>query len=154
MPRLRTVAFGAAIVAVAVSAAPAPELLALRYGLWAITTSAEQVPGGPAATEARVRMVCWTEDTARRFLELLEGGDRASCTRTIVTSTPRLLLERRECSGAQRASSSFRLEAVNDETLMGAFDASFSDNGHDMRVHRTLQGKWLDQDCGDVAPRD
>ncbi len=53
---------------------------------------------------------------------------------------------------AQQATGNLHIDAMDSETIRGTFNMVMSGGSNTMTVKRTLQGKWLGSDCGDVKP--
>ncbi len=104
------------------------------------------------ASEPNVVRNCVTEEHLRRGFNLDERQN-PSCKRTILSATTRLLVVHEECTGQNSRVGDFRFEAVDRETMSGDINMVVSNGANTMTIKRSLQGKWLGGDCGDVKPR-
>jgi hypothetical protein len=151
------------------------ETLDVKTGLWEVTTQGTTtgMPPIPPAVMAQmtadqraammaamgnsdnpdVTRSCITAKTLQRGLDFNEG-ERNNCTRKVLSSTPRQIDMRMECSGEQKTMGTFHIDVVDRETITGNLDMVMSNGPNTMTMQRTLQGKWLGNDCGTVRPRE
>jgi len=104
------------------------------------------------AAEPQVTQNCVTEDQLRRGLNF---GDRPnpSCHRTIVSNTSSVLVVHEECTGDRPMVGNFRFTAIDRETMKGDINVVMTSGTDTTTMQRSLQGKWLGSDCGDVKPK-
>lgn len=158
MAARRVPAIAAALFAVASVATAAR--LKVRTGLWEITTVGETtglppIPSGAAVmdgtgTPQTVR-ACITEKTLRHGLDF-SAPERPNCTRSVKASSSRHVDVRMECTGDAKSTGTFHIEAVDRQTIAGSFNLVVSIDGNVTTVTRSMKGKWLNADCGDVKP--
>jgi hypothetical protein len=104
------------------------------------------------ASEPQVAQRCVTEDELRRGLNF-DDRPNPSCHRTIVSNTSRTLVVHEECAGQRPMVGDFRFTAVDRETMTGDVHVVMGGGPNPSTMQRSLQGKWLGSDCGDVKPR-
>jgi Protein of unknown function (DUF3617) len=172
------VLFGAAAFGVAGAVLAQTPTLGLNPGLWQVTSTGSMTGAPPIppevlanmppekraqtqammqaamarASEPQVARNCVTEEQLRRGLNFDERPN-PSCRRTIVSSTSSLLVVHEECTGARRMVGNFRFTAIDRETMKGDIEVMMSNGADTTTMKRSLQGKWLGSDCGDVKPR-
>ncbi|MEJ0017628.1 MAG: DUF3617 family protein [Acetobacteraceae bacterium] len=139
----RLVLWVAVGVAVGGSAAHA-ETLDVRTGLWEITSTGE-TPGGSSKLE--VAKACIDDQTLRRGVHF-SPGKRGNCTRTLLHGSSRQIELRLECTGKEKATGTFSIEANDRQTFNGRLDLVVNSDANPVAVRRTMQGKWLGNDCG------
>ena len=100
----------------------------------------------------QVAQNCVTEDQLRRGLNF-EDPHNPSCKRTVVTNSSSLLVVHEECAGARPMVGDFRFAAVDRETMKGDINVVMGNGANTTTMQRSLQGKWLGSDCGDVKPQ-
>jgi hypothetical protein len=104
------------------------------------------------ASEPQVMRNCVTEEQLRRGLNLDETHN-PSCQRTVVSNSTRQLVVHEECAGAHPMVGDFRFAAVDRETMKGNINVVMGNGANTTTMKRSLQGKWLGSDCGDVKPK-
>ncbi len=165
----------------AVAAAPAwAEGLAVKTGLWEVTSSGgppagamPQIPAdllskltpeqqamvqqrmaaAPAPRPAGARKICVTQAMLDKGFTGPDAGQ--TCTRTVVGRSSTEIDARVVCTGEHQATGTFKIEAADATTVSAVVDMlATTKDGKTMPFHRTMQGKWLADDCGDVKPRE
>jgi hypothetical protein len=164
----------------AVAAGPAwAEGLAVKTGLWEVTPGggppagamsqlpADQLskltPEQQALVQQRIaaaasrrgqpRKICVTQAMLDKGFAGPDAGQ--TCTRTVVSSSSTEIEARLVCTGEHQATGTFKIEAANATTVNAVVDMLVTmRDGKTMPFHRTMQGKWLADDCGDVKPRE
>jgi hypothetical protein len=164
-----TVVLGIALVAGASAALAAT--LDVRTGLWEVTSMGETSGMPPIPPEVLARMTpeqraammaalgntgkpdivrsCITEKTLQRGLDF-NRGESGNCKRTMLQNTSRQVDVRLECTGEQKATGTFKIQASDRQTISGRLDMVVASGANTMTIKRTLQGKWLGSDCGKV----
>ncbi len=104
------------------------------------------------ASQPQVTRNCVTEDQLRRGLNF-DNKPNPSCQRTMVSNTSSVLMVHEECTGARRMVGNFRFTAIDRETMKGDIEVMMSNGADTTTMKRSLQGKWLGSDCGDVKPQ-
>jgi hypothetical protein len=163
---------------VALSSGALAATLDVKPGLWEIATQGEAggVPPIPPqalarlSPEQRAQMMaamqgamtrmnqpsvsrsCVTQKMLDRGMDLDPKNGR--CTHTVVASTPHSLEVRMVCTGEQKMNGTMHVDATSRETFTGALDMVSTDGTNTMTMKRTLQGRWLGSDCGDVKPHE
>ena len=94
---------------------------------------------------------CLTEEQLRRGLNF-DQRHNPSCQRTVVSSSPSLLVEHEECPGTHPMVGDFRFIAIDRGTMKGDIDIVMGTSPNALTMQRSVQGKWLGDDCGDVKP--
>jgi hypothetical protein len=152
--------------------------LDVKTGLWEVSSSGETTGMPPIPPEALAQMPpeqraqmqarmaaamarsnkpdvsrsCITEKTLQHGLNFNEQ-DRANCKRTTVSSSSSQIDVRMECTGEQKMNGTFHFEAIDRQTMRGKIDLVVSNGANTMTMKRTMQGKWLGSDCGNVKPQ-
>jgi hypothetical protein len=88
-----------------------------------------------------VKRQCVTQkDIDKAFDSALQSQ---TCTRTVVTATPRLNESTIACNGQIQGSGKLHIEAPTPDHITGLLDATRGDT----HVKATIDGKWLSADC-------
>ena len=130
---------------------PADALAKLTPAQQAMVQAQMAAAAGGGAAKPIVRKMCVTQ-------AMLEKGfagpdDRHNCARTLVSSSASAMEFKMACTGDHPATGSFKLQAADAQTVNGTVDLTITDkSGASFPIHRTTQGKWLADDCGDVKP--
>lgn len=130
---------------------PADALAKLTPAQQAMVQAQMAAAAGGGAAKPIVRKMCVTQ-------AMLEKGfagpdDRHNCARTLVSSSASAMEFKMVCTGDHPATGSFKLQAADAQTVNGTVDLTITDkSGASFPIHRTTQGKWLADDCGDVKP--
>jgi hypothetical protein len=95
---------------------------------------------------------CVTEDQLRHGFDVFERRN-PSCQRTVVANSPSLLAVHEDCPGALSMVGDFRFTAIDRETMKGDVNVVTGSGAHTTTMTRSLQGKWLGTECGDVKPK-
>jgi hypothetical protein len=75
------------------------------------------------------------------------------CTRTIVTQSAAVLEFKLTCQGDRPTTGTVHIDATDAHTMTGVVDMALAQkDGTAFPIHRTMQGRWLGADCGDVKP--
>jgi hypothetical protein len=178
MNRQRVLTFGAGLaLGVAISTVAVGATLDVKTGHWEVTSSGEATGTPPIPPEVLAKMPpeqraqiqarmaammersnkpevtrsCITEKSLQRGLDLNQR-ERPECKRTVVNSSSSQIDVRMECTGEQKMNGTFHVEAIDRQTIRGKFDMVVSNGANTMTMQRTLQGKWLGNDCGSVKP--
>jgi hypothetical protein len=165
-------ALGATLITAAIAAT-----LDVKPGLWEITSQGEasgmppippqalanmspqqreQIMAAMAGAMARanqpnVTRSCITQKMIERGWEPNQDH-RGNCSQTRTSSTSSSLDARMVCTGEQQATGNLHIDALDRETIRGTFNMVMTGGSNTMTMKRTLQGKWLGGDCGDVKP--
>src|SRR5579863_8647312 len=152
--------------------------LDVKPGLWEVTTQGEATGMPPippqmlaqmspaqraqmmAAMQGRmnqptVTRSCLTQKMIDRGMAFDRPGND-HCTQTVVGSSAHSVDVRVVCTGEQqeRTTGSMHMDATSREIITGAFNMVSTDGTNTMTMKRTLQGKWLGNDCGNVKPHE
>lgn len=149
--------------------------LDLRTGLWEVTSTGETTGMPPVPPEVLAKMTpeqraqmmaamgaaskptvvrsCITAKTLERGLNF-NRMERPNCTQTTTNSSSRQVDVRLQCTGEQPMHGTFHIEAVDRQTMSGQLDMAVSSGANTMTMKRTMQGKWLSSNCGDVKPQE
>lgn len=139
----------AALLGIAGSGLAQTPTLDLKPGLWEVT-SVGTMTGAPPI-QPQVARNCVTENQLRRGLNF-DDRPNPSCQRTMVSTSSSLLVVHEECTGARHMVGDFRFTAIDRETMKGDIDVVMVNGADTTTMKRSLQGKWLSSDCGDVKP--
>jgi len=167
-------ALGATLITAALAAT-----LDVKTGLWEVTSQGEasgmppippqalaqlspqqreQVMAAMAGAMARANQPNVTRSCITQ--KMLERGwdpnqdHRGNCRQTLVSITSRSLDAHMECTGEEHGTGSLHIEALDSQTIRGAFNMMMADGTNSMTMSRTLQGKWLGSDCGNIKPHE
>lgn len=103
------------------------------------------------AGQPQVTRSCLTENMLKRGFDLGESN-RENCKETTLNSNPRSFDANMVCVGREHSTGNLHIEAIDRHTVSGNFDFTASDGTNTMTMKRTIQGKWLASNCGDVKP--
>jgi len=173
---------GAGAALVGQSLADQAATLAIKPGLWDMTTQSQSSGAPPIPPEAlanmspeqrqkfeaamaahmanqnkpRVYKHCITEDQLKRGIDMGKAEDK--CKKTVTTNTGKVLAVHVDCTGGDPANpehtaGDFHFEAVDSTTVAGTTDMTISRGAQSMNVKSDIHGKWLAADCGDLAPK-
>jgi len=161
----------------AVATAAMATTIDVKPGLWEVTSQGETSGMPPIPPQALAHMTpeqraqvmaamqghmnqpnvsrsCVTQKMIDRGMSFdrNRGGDH--CTQTVTGSTSRSLDLKIVCTGEQHQDThgTMHIEATSRETFSGSFDMVSTDGENRMTMKRTMNGKWLGSDCGDVKP--
>jgi Protein of unknown function (DUF3617) len=164
---------GAAALAPALAADNTP--LAVKPGLWEMTSDSEHSGAPPIPPEALAKL---TPEQRQKFEAAMKGAmgpqhhvmkhcmtqadidkgfepDRmgqGKCTQNVTASTATLREGSFTCAGrgGENSSGSYHFEARSPEAVAGTWDMTMNGSGNTMKMKSTMQGKWLGGDCGDT----
>ena len=142
-------------------------------GLWEITTSGGPAGPSPLSDADLARLTPQQRAMAQAAMSQLSAphvirqcmrqedidnaaqrmaGNNQSCKPTVLTSTSTELHVRAECTGQQSGNADIHLLVPDPKTMNGTVHITGNMGGRPMTMHRTLQGRWLSANCGDVQP--
>lgn len=173
---------GAGAVFVGQSLADQAATLAIKPGLWEMTTQSQSSGAPPIPPEALANMTpdqrqkfeaamaahmakqkeprtykhCVTEDQLKRGIDMGKADDK--CKKTVTTNTGKVLAVHVECTGGdpgnpENTAGDFHFEAVDSATMAGTTDMTISRGAQSMNIKSDIHGKWLAADCGDLTPK-
>jgi hypothetical protein len=170
---LLALAFGPALATGAVAAT-----LDVKPGLWEITTQGEASGMPPIPPQVLAQMSpqqrqqmmaamrgkmnqpsvsrsCVTQKMLDRGMSF-DRPPNDQCTQTVTGSTSRSLDVKVICTGEQqqKTTGTMHMDATSRESFAGAFNMVSTDGTNTMTMKRTVQGKWLGSDCGNVKPHE
>ena len=154
--------------------------LNIRPGLWEMTSTG-QVSGGaapqiPASVLAQmtpqqraqmaamagsvqnilaqpmVIQMCITAADLQRGFSADPNVDATNCTHKLLTNTANVAEIELTCTGDHPATGKIHYEATSATTVTGSMNMATTMGGSPMSFARTIDGKWLADDCGDVKP--
>jgi hypothetical protein len=169
---LLALGFSAALVLGAAAAT-----LDVKPGLWEVTAQGETSGMPPIPPQMLAQMTPQQREQAMAAMgrmnqphvtracvtqKMLDRGmtfDRPSnnqCAQTVTGSTSHSLDVKVVCTGEaqQKTTGTMHMDANGRESFFGAFNMVSTDGASTMTMKRTLQGKWLGSDCGDVKPHE
>lgn len=172
---------GAGAACVGQSLADETVTLAIKPGLWEMTTQSQNSGTPPIPPEALANMTpdqrqkfeaamaahmakqkephvykhCVTEDQLKRGFTL--DKPEKDCKKTVKSNTGKVLEVHVECTGGDPAkpehtAGDFYFEAVDSATMAGKTDMTISRGAQSMNIKTDMHGKWLAADCGDLKP--
>lgn len=98
--------------------------------------------GAPRTTTTRN---CVTKEQIDKAFDM---GQQKSCTRTVVSSSASKQEVRIDCTtGQMKSTGTFRVEAVNSETVKGSMQMTMNSGGRPMNMNSTFTAKWLGPTC-------
>lgn len=167
----------AAAVMASAQAGQPPVNLAVDKGLWQLTTHAQvsgvlppqlqqQLQSMPAAERAKIQAAMQSAMaaaqrehvfkecmTAKRLSRGFGGGDpSAQCKSTLVRNTRSNFEYHKVCTppNGEGHTETARFHRLDSHHVSGTVDVVQTGGGHAMKVHETVDGKWLGSSCGDV----
>ncbi|HEY4368153.1 MAG TPA: DUF3617 family protein [Steroidobacteraceae bacterium] len=153
-------------------AASAADKLNVKLGLWEIT-STTKMTGMPQLSpellakmspqqRARMEEAFKAEaskgpkqDVSKECLtqkdldQPFSASDRKDCTQTKVTTTRTSQEVQLVCTGQNKGTGTFHVDAPNPETVTGNFTLTSGDGSDGLVIKAQLKGRWLSSDCGD-----
>jgi hypothetical protein len=171
-----------ALLAIGVSGALVTSAVAatldVKPGLWEVTTQGQTTGMPPIPPQLLTQMSpaqraqmmaamqgkmnqptvsrsCLTQKMIDRGMSFDRPGND-HCTQTVAGSSAHSLDVRVMCTGEQqeKTTGSLHVDATSRESVSGAFNMVSTDGTNTMTMKRTLQGKWLGSDCGNVKPHE
>lgn len=162
------------IVAVSISSRAADKVqpLNVKLGLWEVSTTVTSsgempIPADMLAkltpeqrarfeekmkeragtkTKARVRKSCLTKEKLESGMDFNE--DKASCSRTVLSSSTSNLRVRYQCMlDDVKWSGDVEVEALTPETVKGSMHGSASSGDHTMNNNSTFAARWIGAAC-------
>lgn len=102
--------------------------------------------GGPTTTTTKS---CITKEKLEK--QAAFGEDRKECTRTVLTSSSSRIEMKVHCVDKQMTSDgTFKIEALNSESVKGTMHLVESGSGHSMNRDFTIASRYLGPACGDT----
>jgi len=105
--------------------------------------------------QPHVSRSCVTQKMLDRGMSF-DRPNNDQCTQTVTGSTSHSLDVKVVCTGEQqqKTSGTMHMDATSRESFAGAFSMVSTDGANTMTMKRTMQGKWLGSDCGNVKPHE
>jgi hypothetical protein len=101
------------------------------------------------ALQPRVFKKCVTHATLAKGFAESQG--RSGCKQTLASNSASDLEVREQCTnGGEENGYVEHIHAVSRHEVSGAVDGSQRVQGHEMKVHTAIVGKWIGSDCGSV----
>jgi hypothetical protein len=173
--RILAVAIALGIVAALPARADDNTPLAVKPGLWEMTSDiqhsgappippevlakmsaeqrqkVEQAMQGAMAPQHRVDKHCVSAEDIKNGFDRMERMSRGQCTRKVTTSSATLHEGTFACAGqGGNSSGSYRFEAKSPDSVVASWNMTMSSGANTMTMKSDMQGKWLGADCGDV----
>lgn len=101
------------------------------------------------ASQEHVIRECLTPEQRAKGFDL--GNEGPSCKTSVIRNTSSELQVRRECtanSDVRTTTEHFRMSGTR--RMSGTVDAAMQQNGKPVRMHMTIEGRWLSADCGAI----
>lgn len=151
--------------------------LDVKPGLWEVSTQGEASGAPPIPPQMLAQMSpqqreqmmaamgrmnqphvsrsCVTQKMLDRGMSF-DRPNNDQCTQTVTGSTSHSLDVKVVCTGEQqqKTSGTMHMDATSRESFSGAFSMVSTDGANTMTMKRTMQGKWLGSDCGNVKPHE
>jgi hypothetical protein len=174
--RILVVAIGIAIVAASPAGAGDNTPLAVKPGLWEMTSDmqhggappippealaqmspeqrqkVEQAMQGAMAPQHRVDKHCVTAEDIKKGFDRMDQLSRGHCTQKVTASSATLHAGTFACTGHGNSSGSYRFEAKSPESVVANWNMTMTSGANTMTMKNDMQGRWLAADCGDVKP--
>ena len=110
----------------------------------------EQAMQGAMAPQHRVDKHCVTAEDIKTGFDRMDQMSRGQCTQKVTTSSATLHGGTFACSGQGNSSGSYRLEAKSPDSVVANWNMTMTTGANTMTMKNDMQGKWLAADCGDV----
>ncbi len=174
--KLVTLAIGSGcLIGASVASTALAANLDVRTGLWEMTSVGEATGMPPVPPEVLAKMtpeqrakmqeamgqaskptvnrVCVSEKTLQKGFNFQQPKE-ANCKRDVLKDSSSQIDVHMECTGDTKMNGTFHLEALNRQTLHGNFNLVMNRDTNTMTMKRTMDGKWLGSDCGNVKPEE
>jgi Protein of unknown function (DUF3617) len=172
--RILAVGIGMGMVAALPARAGDNTPLAVKPGLWEMTSDMqhngappippevlakmtpeqrqklEQAMQGDAAPQHRVDQHCVTAEDIKNGFDRMDQMSRGQCTRKVTTSSATVHEGTFTCTGQRKSSGSYRFEAKSPEQVVATWTMTMTGGGNTMTMKNDMKGKWLAAECGDV----
>ena len=112
----------------------------------------EQMMQGAMAPQHRVDQHCVTAEDIKHGFDRMDQMNRGQCTQKVTTSSATLHEGTFACTGQGNSSGSYRFEAKSPESVVANWNMTMTSGANTMTMKSDMQGKWLAADCGDVKP--
>jgi uncharacterized protein DUF3617 len=173
--RILVLGIGVGVVAALPAVADDHTPLAVKPGLWQMTSDTqhsgappippealakmspeqrqkmEQIMQGATAPRHRVDKRCVTAEDIKKGFDGMDRLGRGQCTQKVTTSSATLRAGTFACTGqGNNSSGSYRFEAKSPQSVVLNWNVTMTNGGNTMTMKNDMQGKWLAADCGDV----
>ncbi|HKW52837.1 MAG TPA: DUF3617 domain-containing protein [Stellaceae bacterium] len=173
--RIMVVGIGMGIVALPALAADNTPL-AVKPGLWEMTSDTQHSGAPPLPPEALARMSpeqrqkveqamqgamaprhrvdkhCVTAEDIKSGFDRMDRMGRGQCTQKVTTSSATVHEGTFACTGEGNSSGSYRVEAKSPEAVVVSWNMTMTSGANTTTMKNDMRGKWLGADCGDVKP--
>lgn len=92
---------------------------------------------------------CITQDDLNQN-KMLDTPDESTCTRKIISSSPKKMTMQRICAAPRESNSVITVEAISSEMTKGTIDISQPKAG---KIHIDIKSRWLSSSCAGIPPR-
>ncbi|HWG79033.1 MAG TPA: DUF3617 domain-containing protein [Stellaceae bacterium] len=174
MMRILVVGAGMGVVAALPARADDNTPLAVKPGLWEMTSDMQRSGAPPIPPEALAKMSpeqrqkveqamqgamgpqhrvdkhCVTAEDIKKGFDRMDETSRGQCTRKVTASSATLHAGTFSCAGQGNRSGSYRVEAKSPESVVANWNMTLTRGGDTMTMKNDMQGKWLGADCGDL----
>jgi Protein of unknown function (DUF3617) len=176
--RLLSLALGASLCCVAAASAD-PVMPNVNLGLWDIKASSQVNGDLQAMAAARMKGLsaqqkviaqgmmaniaktitapaeyqeCLTADDLKNGFKPDPQADKDACTETLTSSSATALDATIVCNGQDKVNGTMHFDTPTPIAMTGTIDMTIVESGVPVRITRTLEGTWLQADCGNVKP--
>lgn len=174
MMRILVVGVGMGVVAALPARADDNTPLAVKPGLWEMTSDmqhsgappippealakmspeqrqkVEQAMQGAMGPQHRVDKHCVTAEDIKKGFDRMDETSRGQCTQKVTASSTTLHAGTFSCAGQGNRSGSYRVEAKSPESVVANWNMTMTRGADTMTMKNDMQGKWLGADCGDL----
>jgi hypothetical protein len=174
--RILVVGIGMVIVTALPARAADNTPLAVKPGLWEMTSDSQRSGALPIPPEALAKMSpeqrqkmetamqgamgprhrvdkhCVTQEDINKGFDRMDQMGRGQCTQKVTTSSATLREGSFTCTGRGNSSGTYRFEAKSPEAVVANWNMTMTNGANTMTMKNDMQGKWLGADCGDVKP--
>ena len=173
--RSLVVGIGMAMVAALPARADDKTPLAVKPGLWEMTSDMqhtgappippevmakmspeqrqkmEQAMQGAMAPQHRVDKHCVTAEDIKKGFDRMDQMSHGQCTQKVTTSSTTVHEGTFACSSqGGNSTGSYRFEAKSPQSVVANWNMTMTRGANTMTMKNDMQGKWLAADCGDV----
>jgi Protein of unknown function (DUF3617) len=167
--RLCIVLVSVSMAAAALAQAPA---LAVKMGLWEVTTSTQIGAQMPAfdtskltpeqkakveammksmlAAHTRTTQICMTPERFEKSTFLIDEEPGSTCKQTLTTNSKSTLDSTVECTGEHSTTAQMHIDAQSPTSVEGTIQSVNGAGSKTLKVDVKLTGKWLAADCKDT----
>lgn len=102
-----------------------------------------------AVQKPHIDKSCITQEDLNQN-KMLDGPESGSCTRKIISSSPKKMTMQRICHAPEASNSIVTTEAITTEKVVGTIDITSPKAG---KIHIDIKSRWLSSSCAGIPPR-